>query len=159
MRRVRLLAFATGSAFLAACSARPNPASDAAATLRSADSAYSAGLRSMDVPGLVELYAPDAVMYPPGEPNVVGIDAVREFAKAFAATPSLTMSAERQTIVVSQSGDLGYVVNWVQTTAVDAHGKPTAERSRDIHLWRRDATGQWKVVVDFWNALPADQKP
>jgi len=113
----------------------------------------------MDVPGLVALYAPDAVMYPPGEPNVVGIDAVREFAKAFAATPSLTMSAERQTIVVSQSGDLGYVVNWVQTTAVDAHGKPTAERSRDIHLWRRDATGQWKVVVDFWNALPADQKP
>ena len=111
----------------------------------------------MDVPSLVALYAPDAVMYPPGEPNVVGIDAVGAFAKAFAATPSIKMSAERQTVVVSQSGDLGYVINWVQMTALDAHGKPIAERLRDIHLWRRDADGHWKVVVDFWNALPADQ--
>jgi ketosteroid isomerase-like protein len=114
-------------------------------------------MRAMDVPGLVALYAPDAVMYPSGQPNVVGIDAVREFAKSFAAIPGIKMSAELQTVVVSQSGDLGYVVNWVQMTALDAHGKPTGERLRDIHLWRRGSDGRWKVVVDFWNPLPADQ--
>jgi uncharacterized protein (TIGR02246 family) len=157
MRRIRLFTFAPLSVLLG-CAAQPNPA-DAAATLRSADSAYSAGLRAMDVPGLVALYAPDAVMYPPGGANVVGIDAVREYVKEFAATPGLKMNAERQTIVVSQSGDLGYVINWVQMTAVDAKGKPMAERFRDIHLWRRDASGQWKVVVDFWNVLPADRQP
>jgi ketosteroid isomerase-like protein len=155
MRRIRVPALATGFALLTACAAQPNPATDAAVTLRRADSAYTAGLQSLDVPALVTLYAPDAVMYPPGEQNVVGIDAVREFAKAFAATPGVKMTAELQTVVVSQSGDLGYVVNWVHVTRPDAHGKPMAERLRDIHVWRPDASGQWKVVVDFWNVLPA----
>ena len=155
MRRIRFPPFATGFAFLTACAAQPNPATDAAVTLRRADSTYSAGVRSLDVPALVALYTPDAVMYPPGEKNVVGIDAVREYAKAFGATPGLKMTAEPQTVVVSQSGDLGYVVNWVQMTTLDAHGKPQTERLRDIHVWRRDASGQWKVALDFWNVLPA----
>lgn len=159
MRRIRLSAFAACLSLLTACAAQPNAALDAAATLRAADSAYTAGMAALDVPALVALYANDAVMYPPGEPNVVGIDAVREFAKGFAATSGLKMTAERQAVVVSQAGDLGYVVNTVQMSAMDARGKPMAESLRDIHVWRRDASGQWKVVVDFWNPLPAGAAP
>ena len=155
MRHIRLPALASCSVVLAACAAQSYSA-DAAVTLRSADSAYTVALGSMDVPHLMALYAPDAVMYPPGQPNVVGIDAVRAFATAFATTPGIKMSAERLTVVVSQSGDLGYVVNTVQVSSLDAHGKPTAERLRDIHVWRRDASGQWKVALDFWNVLPPE---
>ena len=156
VRRIRLV---TLIVLTAACAAQRNPASDAAATLRRADSAYTVGMQSLDVPGLVALYTADAVMYPPGEPSVVGIDAVRKFAQAFAAIPGLKMTAERQTIVVSQSGDLGYVVNLVGATSNDARGKPTTELLRDVHIWRRDADGQWKVAVDVWNVVPPGPTP
>jgi ketosteroid isomerase-like protein len=29
------------------------------------------------------------------------------------------------------------------------------QRLRDVHLWRKQADGSWKVVVDVWNMEPA----
>ena len=147
-----LLATPTMVAFvIGACTQQPDSAVGQTA-LRQADSAYTAGMRALDVPGLVALYAADAVMYPPGEPTRTGLDAIREYATVFAATPGLRMSAELQTLMVSRSGDLGYTINLVNATYNDARGKPVGERLRDVHFWRKDAGGKWKLVVDVWNA-------
>jgi len=149
-----LLATPTIVAFvIGACAQQPDSVVEQTA-LRQADSAYTAGMRALDVPGLVALYAADAVMYPPGEPTRTGLDAIREYATAFASTPGLTMSAELQTVMVSQSGDLGYTINLVNATYNDARGKPVSERLRDVHFWRKEAGGKWKLVLDVWNAMP-----
>ena len=138
---------------LCSCARQPDPVAEQA-SLRSADSAYTAIVRMLDVPRLVAMYAPDAVMYPPGEATRTGLDAIREFATAFASAPGLTMTAELQTATVSQSGDLGYTVNLVDATFNDAEGNPVTERLRDVHFWRKDASDQWKVVLDVWNTMP-----
>ena len=140
---------------LGACAARqPAPAPNDEAGLRTADSLYVVGVRNMDIPGLVAHYAPDAIALPPDAAPLTNHDAIREFLTGFAALPQLKMNDESQT--VSVSGDLGYTVNLIHATFVDPQGKPVSERMRDVHVWRRDASGQWKIVMDIWNSPPAD---
>ena len=140
---------------LGACAARePAPAPNDEAGLRTADSLYVAGVRSLDIPGLIAHYAPDAVVFPPDAAPLTSHDAIRNFLTAFAALPQLKMNDEAQT--VSVTGDLGYTVNLIHATFADAQGKPVNERMRDVHVWRRDASGQWKIVLDVWNSPPAD---
>ena len=86
----------------------------------------------------------------------MGLDAIREYATAFASAPGLTMTAELQTLTVSQTGDLGYTVNLVEATYKDATGKPVTERLRDVHLWRKGPSGRWKLVIDVWNEVPPE---
>jgi len=138
---------------IGACERQPDPAAEEAA-LRSADSSYTVAMQTLDIPGLVAFYLPDAVMYPPGEATPSGLDAIREYATTFASAPGLNMRAQLQTLWVSRSGDLGYSFNIVDATANDSAGKPVTERLRDIHLWRKNPGGQWKVAVDVWNAMP-----
>jgi len=131
------------------------PASDNAAStaaLRQADSAYSAHMRTLDVAGLTALYANDAVMHPPNEPTVSGIEAVRTFAATFASVPGLTMSARLELVEVSASGDLGYTVNIVDMSTTDSLGATVTGRLRDVHVWKQDSAGQWKIVEDIWNS-------
>jgi len=150
-----LLATATIMAFVVGACAQQADSVVERTALRQADSSYTAGMLALDVPGLVALYAADAVMYPPGEPTRTGLDAIREYAKAFASTPGLRMSAELQTLMVSRSGDLGYTINLVNATYTDPRGKPVSERLRDVHFWRKEAGGKWQLVVDVWNSTPS----
>jgi uncharacterized protein (TIGR02246 family) len=113
-----------------------------------------ASVRNIDIPGMVALYAPDAVMLPPGEAPRTSVDAIRDYVTGFASLSQLKMADESQT--ASVSGDLGYTVNLIHATFVDAQGKPVSERMRDVHVWRKDASGQWKIVMDIWNSPPAD---
>ena len=55
-------------------------------------------------------------------------------------------------VAVSQSGDLGYTVNLLDVAIRDSSGNTTNERFRDLHIWRKDAAGNWKVVYDIWNS-------
>ncbi len=131
------------------------PATDTAAdqdALRRADSAYSAGMRTLDVPGLTALYAPDAAMYPPNEATISGLDEVRQYVTAFAGAPGLSMTPRLESLVVSQSGDLGYTVNLVDIATKDSAGNIATDRLRDVHFWRKDASGQWRIMHDFWNS-------
>lgn len=141
------------------------PARDSAAdqdALRRADSAYSVGMRTLDVPGLTALYAADVAIYPPNEATISGLDAARQYATAFAAVPGLSMAPRLETLLVSQSGDVGYTVNVIDIATKDSLGNPATDRLRDVHFWRKDASGEWRIAHDIWNSerpLAAPAKP
>ena len=141
-----------------ACAPAGTSAADQDA-LRRADSTYSAGMRTLDVPGLTTLYAADAAMYPPNEATISGLEAVRQYATAFAAAPGLSMTPRLETLAVSQSGDLGYTVNTVDVSTKDSLGNTATDRLRDVHFWRKDSAGQWRIVHDFWNSERAAAAP
>ncbi|HUE89881.1 MAG TPA: DUF4440 domain-containing protein [Vicinamibacterales bacterium] len=147
------------AAILAAAACAPEPPSadlDAErAALREADGRYTRLMTAKDAEGVSALYAPDATMYPPDGPTVSGLEAVRAFAAEFTGVPGLTIGSVRPLVVeVSRDGDLGYTINAVEMTVPDEAGNPVTERLRDVHLWRKQADGSWKVVVDVWNAEP-----
>jgi ketosteroid isomerase-like protein len=39
-------------------------------------------------------------------------------------------------------------------TINDAEGRPMTERGRSVTVWRKEARGGWKCVVDIWNPEP-----
>ena len=123
--------------------------------LREADSRYTQLATAKDADGVSGLYAADATIYPPAGATASGLDGVREFAAAFMSVPEMTISFRPLVIDVSRDGDMGYTINAVETTIPDEAGNPVTQVFRDVHLWRKQADGSWKVVVDIWNAEPA----
>lgn len=129
------------------------------AALREADHRYSELATAKDAEAVSALYTLDATIYPPGGATVRGLDGVRAFAAEFTAVPGLSLSFRPIVSEVSRDGDMGYTVNLVEITVLDEAGNPVTELTRDLHIWRKQADGSWKVAVDIWNTEPASATP
>ncbi|MBI1967147.1 MAG: DUF4440 domain-containing protein [Gemmatimonadetes bacterium] len=140
----------------AACGRQPPPVDleAARASLRTADSGYSQTASGKNLEAFVALYEPSATMYPPAEALAQGTEAIRAFAGAFLKDPAFAVRFTPVAVEVAANGDMGYTLNTVDITVTGPDGKPATERIRDFHLWRKQADGRWKVVVDIWNAEP-----
>ena len=95
--------------------------------------------------------AADAVLMPPNEPAVSGIDAidawVRDFMAQFTATANYTSSE----ITVSGDWAIEHFAGTLTLTPVGG-GDPMEEVIKGIHVYRREADGSWKMVYDVWNS-------
>jgi ketosteroid isomerase-like protein len=65
-------------------------------------------------------------------------------------------------VEVAQSGDIGYTSGTYEFTMNDASGKPVNERGKYLEVWKKQADGKWKCVMDIWNSdlpvAPAEKK-
>ena len=125
------------------------------AALREADSRYSQTGSTKDSNAFIALYASDGAVYPPEGPIVKGLDSIRSFLNPVFKDPAFATKFTPITLEVSQGGDMGYTINLLELTATGPNGKPVTEHIRDFHLWRKQADGSWKIVVDIWNAEPS----
>lgn len=133
---------------------------EARAALEQADARYSEAATSKDVDAWVSMYTSDAKMYPPGLATIGGIDAIRDFGTEFTSTPGFTASFRPVEVEVGDGGDLGYTLSQFVITFTGPEGQPVTEQGRDFHVWRRQADGAWKVVIDMWNSdQPAAPHP
>ena len=124
------------------------------AALRDADNRYSQNGSAKAADAFLGLYASDAAMYVPEGPIVKGLDSIRSFLDPIFKDPAFVIKFTPVTVEVSQGGDIGYTLNFVQLTSTGPNSKPMTEHVRDFHLWRKQVDGSWKVVVDIWNAEP-----
>jgi len=122
------------------------------AALRAAAEAYHAAGEALDPQAISALYAEDAVAYPPNEPTVDGRVGFEEYAAAFVAAPGIQMRFGTPEVVVGAGGDMGYTYAEVAASFNGPDGETINETLRDFHVWRKDATGEWKVAVDIWNS-------
>ena len=119
--------------------------------LRQADALYVTAANAGDVAGLTALYATDATRYPPdGDPGT-GPDVMRAFAQGIASTPGFHLSGELLEMDVADSGHMGYTLNLLELTVTGPDGSPATQVLRDFHVWRKEADGQWRIVVDIWH--------
>ena len=52
------------------------------------------------------------------------------------------------------SGKLGYTVNQYYYT-YHPEGEPAEwHKTKNVHIWKRQADGAWRLHVDIWNATP-----
>jgi uncharacterized protein (TIGR02246 family) len=146
------------AAFLSGC-ARPGPNLQAEGeALKQLSRDWSARTATGNTDAILAYWAEDAVMMPPDGPALEGKAAIRQFVEAAAKLPGFKISWEPLTVHVARSGDLAYMIERNVTTMNDPTGKPVTKHGKVVTVWRKDAGGEWKNVVDMWNDAPAPKK-
>jgi ketosteroid isomerase-like protein len=154
------MAFRIGAllvAVLAGC-ASISDAQEATTTkdLKGAIAAFYAAIEAGDAEARIDLLAGDVILMPNHWTIMQGKDVVAEsFRRGAAAVFKLK---DRQLVHVEVSGDLAYTVNSYHYTY---HGRGEPEqwhKTKNVHVWRRDGSGTWKLTVDIWNSdVPIEQ--
>jgi ketosteroid isomerase-like protein len=103
---------------------------------------------------VLSYWADDAIVLPPDQPAVVGKAAIRDFVQQSAAIPGFSITWEPEQATIAASGDVGYLVEHNQVTFADSSGAIRTQFGKAVTIWRRDASGAWKCVVDTWNNNP-----
>ncbi len=146
------------------CNQKQQPAPDTRAadeaTIREADSAWSAAEGARDLDRLLSYYAPDASVFPPNAPIVTGLEAIRKSLVQDFATPDWTLSWKTARVEVSRGSDLGYASGTYEFTSKDAKGNPVTDHGKYLTVWKKQADGKWKAVADMYSSdLPVTPRP
>jgi ketosteroid isomerase-like protein len=164
MPRLRLgivLAFLASVALgFAACQRQPaqqtaQPPADTSAAdeaaIRTASREWSHAAVAKDLAKCVSYYADSARVFPPNAPLVTGPDAIRAAWAGMLAAPGPGLSFSTTSVVVAQSGDLGYETGVYTFTTLDERGQPNTTKGKYVAVWQKQADGAWKAVADIWN--------
>lgn len=108
-----------------------------------------------DIEGMLSYWTEDAVVIPPGLPPVAGKTALREYVESSMKIPGFGITWTSTDVTFSPDGNLAYLIstNEVRMNAPD--GTPTTTAGRAVTIWRREPDGEWRCVVDIWNAGPS----
>jgi len=141
-------------AVLPACSPPVQPDTRAAdeAAIRVTTTEWAKGAAAKDLEKTLSYYADDASLFPPNAPVITGAEARRKAWTAMLAHTDLALSFATTKVEVARSGDLGYETGTVEESFKDDAGKPVHVTGKYAVVWKKQADGQWKVVVDFFNS-------
>jgi len=144
---------------LGAC-AQPAPPADqsaaAADAILAADAAWERVFTTQDTTAALAAIEPDGSMLAPNVPIATGSDAIRAVIQGFYGMPGMSLSWQATKAEAASSGDLGYSMGTYELTVDGPDGQPMTDHGKYVTLWRRQADGTWKVVVDIFNSdLPA----
>lgn len=115
---------------------------------------WSRSAESGDVGAILSYWADDAIVLSPGEPAMRGKPALRAYLERSLRTPGFRISWEPQEASLSDDGGMGYLVERTRVSFNGPEGKPVVQEFRGVTIWRRQADGSWKNVVDISNAPP-----
>jgi ketosteroid isomerase-like protein len=95
--------------------------------------------------------ADDVVLLPPNAPAITGLAAARAWFGE--ATRQFRFSLAYTNCSVEFAGHLA-IERCTGTLALTpvAGGPAVSDVWKGIHLYRRSATGEWKLVLDIWNS-------
>ena len=127
--------------------------------LEEAVAAYNTAASARDVEKIVALYTSDASILPPDSPEAKGTEGVRSFASSLVALSGFGVEFGKPVVHISPSGDMAYAVTDARLSFNDPSGAPVVEEARDVHVWRKEADGYWKVALDIWNSGLAATPP
>ena len=123
--------------------------------LKSIDAFYAA-IEANDARARIQLLSDDVILMSNHWTMVRGKDAVSEMIQAGAA--AVFKIRDREVVHIDISGDLAYTVNSYYYTYHDSGQSDQWHRTKNVHIWRRDDIGLWKLSVDIWNSdVPLDQ--
>lgn len=153
MSRVRSVAMVL-FAFLAGCT---SPVVDVEAEgegLMQLSRDWSDLVATGDMDAVMNGWAEDAVMMPPGLPALEGKAAIRNYVEGAMQIPGFSISWEPLSVHVSSSGDMAYMIERNVTTVNDSLGNPLITHGKVVTVWRKAADGSWQNVIDMWNEAP-----
>ncbi len=107
-----------------------------------------------DIEKIVSYWSDDAVLIFPGQPVLEGKAAIRVYVAASLNTPGFKIHWVSEKPVFSPDGKLAYMRGTDELTVPGTNGTTTTLHLRGISVWRWDADGQWRCVVDISNEEP-----
>jgi uncharacterized protein (TIGR02246 family) len=154
MKIMYVFLFVLGAAL---CSAQETAAARRARDMAAIEQLHTrdaAAAKKGDIQTLSELWTDDAVALPPGEPPVIGIDAIRKWLRVNQSDPSkveiLEYALDFEEVKVN--GD--EAIEWGRTRIViQPRGSSTVLRASGnlMRVLRRQRDGTWKVSRSAWN--------
>ncbi len=97
----------------------------------------------------------DALMMAPDKAVAKGHEEIGKLLAEFQSYPGFAISWEPQEAFVSKSGDLGYTVDRILVTFNGEDGKKVELFEKGVTIWKKNAAGEWKLVIDIWNVDPS----
>ena len=107
---------------------------------------------------ILSYWADDAVLMLPGDPVIKGKQALREMIDGTSKIPGFKISWEPVSASVSKSGDMAYLIEDNHISFTDSTGKTITQQNKAVTIWRKEADGSWKNVIDIYNANPNKQQ-
>jgi len=124
--------------------------------IREADAATLKAAQAKDVDGAVANYAEDGSWLPPNAPMVNGKAAIRAGWLKLIGSPGFNIDWQIDKLEVGRAGDLAYTIYTYQLALEGPNGKPIADHGKDMAIWKKQADGSWKMIVDTFNSdLPS----
>jgi uncharacterized protein (TIGR02246 family) len=108
-----------------------------------------------DIEKTLSYWADDAVVMLAGQPILNGKKDIRKMVEESFKTPGFKISWEPQSVQVSESGDMAYLVEKESISMNDSSGKTMTLYSNGVTVWKKQTDGSWKNVVDVSTPAPA----
>lgn len=142
-------------AALGGCSSSAVPdLAKAEAEVRAADAQWREAAAAHDLERTVSYWSDDAQLLVPGAPPIVGRDAIRKFVSDAFAAPDFSITWVIDKVTIAKGGDLAYGTGTNQISLTTPDGKHVVEQNKAVEVWRREADGSWKCVVDVATPAP-----
>jgi ketosteroid isomerase-like protein len=100
-------------------------------------------------------WAEDAILIAPGQPTLRGKEEIAKMIEETAQIPGFEINWEPEEVFVSKSGDLAYLIENNYFAMNDSLGNQVKTFNKAVTIWKKQADGTWKNVVDTWNEDPS----
>ena len=110
---------------------------------------WSQQAKAGDIEKTVSYWADDAVVISAGQPTYKGKKEIRGMVEQSYKMPGFNISWEPQSVEVSTSGDMAYLIEKSQVSFKDSTGNVITQNNSAVSIWRKQADGSWKNVVDI----------
>ena len=106
---------------------------------------FAASLNGGDVDAAIALYEPEAAFAPQPDERVVGLAAIGDALRQFAA---LKPRLRGEITGVLAAGDVALVHNRWQLEGTQPDGTPVEMRGHSADVLRRASDGRWRILID-----------
>jgi ketosteroid isomerase-like protein len=111
---------------------------------------FYAAIETADAEVRINLLADDVILMPNHWTMLRGKDTVSEVFRS--ASGRVFKLRDREVLSMEVSGDIAYTVNSYYYTYNEKNEEEQWHKTKNVHIWRRGSSGQWKLVVDIWNS-------
>jgi uncharacterized protein (TIGR02246 family) len=126
------------------------------AHIRKLDADWVKAAQTKQVDSWMMFYADDAVVLPPNDKAASGKENIRKPVADLLGLPELSISWQPTKVEVARSADLAYLYGAYDLSFKGPAGKTISDKGKNLEIWKKQADGSWKCIVDTWNSdLPA----
>mgnify|MGYP001190333250 FL=1 len=127
-------------------------------TLEETISSFYNTIEKGDVSKRIELLDKDVILMPNGFSLIKGKEEVSKLYTADTATVEFKIK-DRKIVDMIVSDSIAITVNSYYYTWNTKGENPNWRKTKNVHIWKKDTDGKWKLRLDIWNSdLPIEFK-